>query len=289
MDTFYLCVFYFLHFITKISPKPLVKVYCKLLGSLAYKLNKKHKKIILANLKLCFPSQDEAWLNATCKQVYINYVSYFFDVIDNFGKSREYVSKKFVFLNPEIIDKAYNSKKSIILSTAHLSNWELLGYALGMRYDQIDIVGRALESPKMNALLEKSRKQFGATLVEKTGAARKLVRTLRKGGFIALLCDQDAINSESSQVMLFNTKVNFINTASKLAKKHDSWLLPVYIYKEDDIYKIYAYEAMDANVQSVEELTLYQAKCVEEMIKKNPSQYFFFHRRFKRYSSHIYE
>ncbi|MDN2795684.1 lauroyl acyltransferase, partial [Campylobacter jejuni] len=49
------------------------------------------------------------------------------------------------------------------------------------------------------------------------------------------------------------------------------------------------FKAKDSQNASLEELTLYQAQSCEEMIKKRPWEYFFFHRRFASYNEEIYK
>ena len=54
MDKIYLILFYTLWFIVKILPEFALKGFSNLMGILAFYINKKHKKIVLTNLDMCF-------------------------------------------------------------------------------------------------------------------------------------------------------------------------------------------------------------------------------------------
>src|SRR6185436_6033974 len=85
------------------------------------------------------------------------------------------------------------AKRPIVIVTGHCGNWELLAAALNQRGLGMAVVARELDDQGLQEALLGFRARFGTrTIVRGTpGAARELLRTLRSGGALGMLIDQD--------------------------------------------------------------------------------------------------
>ncbi|AKJ53961.1 lauroyl acyltransferase [Campylobacter lari] len=284
----YLSLFYMLKVLVKILPSKLLSSFVNLVALITYKLNHKHRKIIDTNLKICFPEKDQKWRDETSLNIYKNFAKFGIDFIKNQNASKEEIINKICFDDEEQILNIMQSKRPLIVTTAHYGNWELLALSFGAKFQGISIVGRALDSVIMDKILSKNRTQFNIELIEKKGGLKKMLKALKEGRSLGILTDQDAVDGESVKIQYFNQEVNFIAGASVLAKKTNAMILPCFVYQKDGKFFVKTFKALDASKASVEELTKYQAKCCEEMIKIKPDEYFFFHKRFKRYNHELY-
>ncbi|HEC1773127.1 TPA: lauroyl acyltransferase [Campylobacter lari] len=284
----YLSLFYMLKVLVKILPSKLLNSFVNLVALITYKLNHKHRKIIDTNLKICFPEKDQKWRDETSLNIYKNFAKFGIDFIKNQNASKEEIINKICFDDEEQILNIMQSKRPLIVTTAHYGNWELLALSFGAKFQGISIVGRALDSVIMDKILSKNRTQFNIELIEKKGGLKKMLKALKEGRSLGILTDQDAVDGESVKIQYFNQEVNFIAGASVLAKKTNAMILPCFVYQKDGKFFVKTFKALDASKASVEELTKYQAKCCEEMIKIKPDEYFFFHKRFKRYNHELY-
>ncbi|EAI3905238.1 lauroyl acyltransferase [Campylobacter lari] len=284
----YLSLFYILKALVKILPSKLLNSFANLVALITYRLNHKHRKIIDTNLKICFPEKDQKWRDETSLNIYKNFAKFGIDFIKNQNASKEEIINKICFDDEEQILNIMQSKRPLIVITAHYGNWELLALSFGAKFQGISIVGRALDSVIMDKILSKNRTQFNIELIEKKGGLRKMLKALKEGRSLGILTDQDAVDSESVKIQYFNQEVNFIAGASVLAKKTNAMILPCFAYQKDEKFFVKTFKALDASKASIEELTKYQAKCCEEMIKFKPDEYFFFHKRFKRYNHELY-
>lgn len=282
MNYIYLIAFYILKFLVKILPKNALYAFANFIAYISYQFNKKHRKIIDTNLQICFPDKDKIWRDQTSLNIYKNYAKFGIDFIKNQNASKEEIIDKIHFDDEEKILSILKNKTPLIATTAHYGNWELLALFFGAKFEGISIVGRALDSKIMDKILSKNRTQFNIELIEKKGGIKKMLKALKEGRSLGLLTDQYANKNESIKITYFNQEVNFISGASVLAKKVKGVILPCFIYQKDDKFFIKAFDPMDANEHSIEELTKYQAKTCEEMIKFKPDEYFFFHKRFKQ-------
>lgn len=287
MNYIYLITFYILKFLVKILPKNALYTFTNFIAYISYKFNKKHRKIIDINLQICFPDKDKIWRDQTSLNIYKNYAKFGIDFIKNQNASKEEIINKIHFDDEEKITTILKNNIPLIATTAHYGNWELLALFFGAKFEGISIVGRALDSKIMDKILSKNRTQFNIELIEKKGGIKKMLKALKEGRSLGLLTDQYANENESIKITYFNQEVNFISGASVLAKKVKGVILPCFIYQKDDKFFIKAFDPMDANEHSIEELTKYQAKTCEEMIKFKPDEYFFFHKRFKQSERYV--
>ncbi len=188
-----------------------------------------------------------------------------------------------------VFQEAIESKRPLVFITAHFSCWELIPFIYASNFGGISIVTRTLDSKVMNELLAKSRTQhFDIELIDKIGGAKKMLAALKNGRALGILPDQDASDSESVVVEFFGKKVNWNAGASVIAKKVGALLIPAFVYQRGEKYGVRCFAPLDAATATKEELSAYQAKCCEEMIKARPDEYFFFHKRFKRFYDEIY-
>lgn len=291
MDIIYLALYYFLKILFKITPEFAMDFFIKLIARLAHFFNKNHRKIILANLNLAFGDSKTALQKQTIiKDVYKNFVHFAFDFIQNQNTTQEKVLQKVTFINEEIFHKALKTQRPIIIQTAHYGNWELLSLAFAAKFGNISIVGRALDSQAINKILSKNRAQFHIQVIDKKNALRPMLKALRQKRFLGVLVDQNTTVNEGIEVKFFNKKVMHSNALSIIAKKTNALIIPVFIQKNSNNYhSIIAYEPLDINFHTTEEITQLQSNATQKIIESKPDEYFWFHRRFKHFYKEAYE
>ncbi len=82
--------------------------------------------------------------------------------------------------------------QGLIFVTAHFGCWEAAGVALAkLGYPPTSVV-RGMPYDALDQYIRQLRETGGQKVVDKEGALRQLVSTLRHGGHVALLIDQDA-------------------------------------------------------------------------------------------------
>ncbi|EAH5553037.1 lauroyl acyltransferase [Campylobacter upsaliensis] len=288
-DRLYLFLYYLLRFLTAILPKFLLQKLGLMVAKITFHLNQKHRRIIDINLQLCFPQKDLKEREQIALKIYQNFAKFGLDCIQNRSSTKEKILQKVHFDNEEILTQALKSQKALILTTAHYGNWELASLAYAAKFGKMAIVGRNLDSKEMNRLLGQNRTQFDIELIDKKGGLKKMLKALKERRTLGILTDQDCALNESLRLKFFDKEVNYQMGASVIAKKTNALIIPAFIYQKAGIFHIKCFEAMDATLKSIEELTHYQAHCTEEMIKFKPDEYFFFHKRFRSFNANIYK
>lgn len=288
-DKIYLSLYYTLKFLVSILPQCMLKLLARFVAKIVFLCNQKHRKIIDINLKICFPNYSLAQRKQIAQAIYYNFAKFGIDCLQNQNTTPAKILAKVHLDNPQILTTALHSQRPIILTTAHYGNWELAPLAFAASFAPISIVGRKLDSKAMDKILSQNRTQFNIELIDKKGGLKKMLKALKDGRTLGILTDQDCADSEALRLEFFGKEVNFLCGASVLAKKTGALLIPCFVYQGQNGYHIRCFEAMDGAECSLLELTKYQAKSCEEMIKFKPDEYFFFHKRFRSFNAKIYE
>jgi len=91
----------------------------------------------------------------------------------------------------ELVDRALQGGKGVILATPHLGAWEGAGLYCAHKY-QITCLYRPLKITGLESLVNKARSRLGGNYVPANASGiRKLYVTLERGGAVAMLPDQE--------------------------------------------------------------------------------------------------
>jgi KDO2-lipid IV(A) lauroyltransferase len=79
----------------------------------------------MANLAKAFPEKSEAERKIICRKFYRHFCDLVLESIKNFSISDAQARKRFVTINPEVINDYADQGQSVIVSGGHYTNWEL--------------------------------------------------------------------------------------------------------------------------------------------------------------------
>tara|TARA_B100000686_G_C16235836_1_gene687159 strand:- start:237 stop:635 length:399 start_codon:yes stop_codon:yes gene_type:complete len=111
---------------------------------------------------------------------------------------------------------------------------------------------------------------------------RELIENLKKGYSVALMIDQRV--TEGSKVNFFGKEATTTTIPAQLIKKYECELVPVYIERYNNFFfNMYISKPVKINKdKSIDDITIYLNKVLEEMILKNPEQWIWTHDRWKK-------
>jgi len=289
-DKFFYYLFLALNKLSLITPK-FVKVYiAKALAFLFYKFHKKYYGVAKANLDFVYPNLTNNQKEQIIKDMFFNLAQNLGSFIENQNATKQRILNKVTFKNEEILLNALKSKKPIILLSGHFSNWELLYLAISAKYTPLIGVGKALKQPWLDYILKKNREQFGIKMIEKRGAMRKMVSSIKQKKVLGILVDQ---NLEGEIVKFFNKDARHTTSAAILAQKFDAIVIPCFIKRVGfEKYEATFYNPISVDKNSlnfIKEHTQKQADITEKIIKQNPSEWLWIHRRWKYKYPQIYK
>lgn len=288
-------LYYFFSFLIRVTPRSIMRGIFKSVANLLYRIDKRRKKIAYINLDFAYG--DSITLEektAIVKGCYENLTLNLLEFIRNLEINKETFMQKITYKNAHIVEKAMNENKKIIFITAHYGFWEFSPPAIAMLCP-VTGVGRPLGMKALDDVLRLSREKFGVRLLDRKGAMKGLVKSLKEGRNIGLLVDQNTASNEGILVNFFGKKARHIPTAAVLARKFDALIIPAFIDSEDKehftftFYEPIVTEKSDDAEKDILESVQKQADITEKVIRQNPKEWFWFHRRWKNQYEEIYQ
>lgn len=180
----------------------------------------------------------------------------------------------------EHIAEAQASGRGVLLVGCHLTTMDAAGRIIN-GYIKTDILYRKDPNPLLAYALIKAREQYvGAAIVRSD--TRQLIRNLRAGGVVWYAPDQDYGIKHSVFAPFFGIQAATVSTA-RIAQLGKAAVLPFSHYRNDEgCYRlVIGAELTDfPSGDEVADATRIN-KIIEDMVRTEPDQYLWVHRRFK--------
>ncbi len=295
IEYLYLFTYKMFSFFIKVLPESWLDGGIHALARFAYFASAKRRRVIHANLEVCFPKMEEKEKKSIGIHSYQNLLHGIAGFIKREGQSKKEILKNIHFENREILDDLLKKEEKVILVTAHFGVWEILPSAIALGFDiPLSTVGRELDSALMQKYLKKGREQVGVELINKRGALKGMIKAMGQGRILGLLVDQSIPQRLSEDVTFFGKTVTHTPSVSILARKFDAKIIPIYITSRDfkhHTITCYPPIMIDKNLskeEDIKRLNQAQATILEEVIQKRPDEWFWSHKRFKVYDKEIY-
>ncbi len=269
----------------------------ELLGLLLYHVWKSRRTIAIDNLRKCV---DLGALSLTqspeevIRENFRNLGRSFIEIIKiYYGRGRG-ILEKTVIKGMEHFEKARAKGKGVFLITGHCGNWELLAILASYKVAPLSVVVRPLNNPYLNRFLVKARSRFGNRIIEKKGALRAILGTLKDGGFVGILMDQAVFPDEGYVVEFLGRGAWTTKMPALLARKTGAPAVAAFIRRTESGHEIRVYPeiVLSSNrdqEEAVKEDTKKFSGFIEDYIRENPSQWLWMHRRWKRVPSETRE
>jgi len=153
-----------------------------------------YKKLAVRNIRLAeidVPKEGAA-LKAFVREVLIQNILTYIEMIHLFRMEREDVEKVISIENEDVLKKLYAQYPGVIFVLGHLGNWELMGQIVAYKGYPLSVIARKQNNPYTDRLINRMREKSGIKLIFRDRqAVPKVMRLLREGHGVAILNDQD--------------------------------------------------------------------------------------------------
>lgn len=260
----------------------------KTLGRWAFSLLRDFRKTTLVNLRSAFGKlKDETEQREIALNVFENIGKNFVD-LTRLGKLDISTIERMIQVEGlKHFDSAYKKKKGVIAVTGHIGNFELLAAYFSLKGYKVSVIGRDLSNPGLNKLLVRNRESVGLENISSSEDVRKIIKALSSGRALGVLADQDSTRVKSVFVSFFGRAARTPIGPALLHLKLGSPLVPMVILRNgDDKYKIVVkpeleFEPTGDKNEDIRKLTQEYTEILEQIIRENPSQWVWMHRRWK--------
>jgi Kdo2-lipid IVA lauroyltransferase/acyltransferase len=262
----------------------------RFLASVIYHIDKRHRQVGLDNLTQAFGDQyNDLERDQIVRGVYRHFCMMLMEILhtprrihlENYRDRIELVG-----LAP-MMDHWITGNRPLIILTGHYGNWELGGYLFGLFGFPTVSVARTLDNPYLERYLRSFREKTGQSLVPKTGGFDQMVEVLESNRALSFLADQDA-GQRGLYVDFFGRPASTHKAIALLAIAHQA---PVAVgvarrIGPDFRYEIRCEDVIDpadfaGTADDVRILTQRFTSALERLIRQDPTQYLWLHRRWK--------
>jgi KDO2-lipid IV(A) lauroyltransferase len=275
-------------------PKIALMALGRFIGTMVYLTDVPHRRIVRRNLQFAFPDWSREQIRRTSKRVFQNLGTTLVEICQLSTFSREDVLANVQVEGADRWQRALESKRGLIIVSAHLGNWEFgMQYAACFMQKPTLGVAKKIRFQPLNQWVHNLRTRFGNTIIYKKGALPEMRKTLRRGDVVAFLVDQSR-RREGVDVNFFGRRVTATPAAAFLSIRCKCPVLPIFCIRETNgQLTIHVDVPLDlewtGDLRSdVQTNTQRITDVVERMVRKYPEQWFWVHKRWKKYYPHLY-
>jgi KDO2-lipid IV(A) lauroyltransferase len=237
------------------------------------------------NLRRCFPDRTEAEIDSLLDEYYRQLAQVAAEFIKMADMSADQLRAHLQVQNVERVDAETRAGRSVLLLGAHQCNWEWALQAtvlyLGV---PIEAAYKPLHAPGFDRELRKLRCRYGAHLIAAKRLVREVVRRRGQLHAVAMHADQMPASSGRRQWLSFlGRDTAFYPGPAEIARLtgYAAFFVPMRRlsrgqYQVDFLPICAAGERLDPAV-----FTARYASLVEQMIRANPADWTWVHRRWK--------
>ncbi|PLZ03860.1 lipid A biosynthesis lauroyl acyltransferase [Burkholderia sp. WAC0059] len=251
------------------------------IGTALYALPSRRKRIVLVNLRLCFPEKTSHGHQQLAKAHFGHVVrSYLERGIQWFGSAQ--VIQDIVQIDSKIdLDDA--SAPPTIFMGFHFVGIEV-GCMLYSSHLPVASLYTRMSNTGLCDLARRQRGRFGAEMIERATSAKKIIGLLRSGTPVMLAADMDHGVENSVFVPFFGVPACTLTSISRLARLGRARVVPFVTEVLPDYqgYKLTIFEPLADFPSRSDEIDAQRMNTfLEEQIVRIPEQYYWVHRRFK--------
>jgi len=259
------------------------------LGKFFYRRFPIRRDVAFANLTMCFPEKGFEEIETILEKSYVNVATVFLEFLylPKFTKENIRDAVELPDESSALIQSALESGKGLILISGHFGNWELIAFAVGALLPKgLLITVHPFHNEFVDKVVNKYRSLLGNSTVPMDNSVRASISTLRGNGIVALLADQSSAK-ESLPARFFGIDVPTFQGPALFALRTHAVMATGFAARKDDgtyrlvLNKMDFSDLKNDSETSVAELTQRHVKALEDVIRKCPENWLWFHKRFK--------
>ncbi|MDD5627827.1 MAG: lysophospholipid acyltransferase family protein [Elusimicrobia bacterium] len=269
-------------------PRPAEVSLGRLLGRLLYALDWKRKRIGRENMARCLPELPATERERLLAENYRHYGILALELIHYFspfpGHYPAYVRRVVVLEGYEHWRKANARGKGVIFISGHFANWELMVAVGGLHGIPLTLVTRHLKPEWLHLQIEAGRLSIGCRCVYQPRTLPTILKALRQGESLGIAMDQYMPPPMGSPTPFFGTRVDTLAAVGPLAARTGAAVLSATQRREPDgRVRVILSPALDLGplLKDPAATNARLVREIENMIRANPSQWLWIHRRFK--------
>ncbi len=277
-------------YLWSLLPMPLLHLQGSFLAFLMYRVVGYRRRVVLSNLAMAFPEKSTAEQRDIARAFYRNLGDVIVEIVKLMSISAAELRRRVRHTNPEVIPAMVAHGGGGIAIFAHYTNWEWLGAGMGLQLPFATVGVYKTQSVRaVDCLMLHIRTRLGNDMITMEQTYRESLSRLQKPCYIAFLGDQ----APNPQPKLYFSQLLGQPAAAQLGIATISLKMRVPLYYFDIVRERRGYYAVTLrkvphedllpfSKENVQLLTDRHVEMLEEIIRRQPSDWLWSHRRWKR-------
>jgi Kdo2-lipid IVA lauroyltransferase/acyltransferase len=269
-------------------PRRWARALGALIGSLAYSLLGRLRRVGLTNLELAFPEKSPTEREQILRRLYRNLGW----LLAEFCQMPSYTPENTrAFARYEGLDRylaARDRGRGVLILTGHLGAWELSSYYHSLMGHPMSMVIRRLDNARVDKFVNNIRCLHGNRVLHKDDFARGLLAAMRQGETVGILMDTNMTPPQGEFVPFFGRLACTASGMARVALRTGATVLPGFMLWEESEqkYVLHFGESIELvstgnDEQDVLDNTARFTAVIESWIRRCPDQWLWVHRRWK--------
>ncbi len=267
---------------------PIVAIWWigRALGTLAYFVAGKYRKLALHNLRIAFGSEKSDPERQRIARAHFK--SLFANILCGFKlplMSEAEVAKRVKAENMHHLKEAFDAGRPLMHPIMHASCWEIMTqvpslYVFGHKPASIY---QPLRNPYLNALVLRRREKLGYKLFDRQEGFNEPMRYVRDMGMLGILVDQHA-GYQGQWSPFFDRLASTTNIVALCALRTNAVILPLMVYDDGPARWRFVCDGPLATSEAkpgISGITADINRTLERLIREQPESWFWVHERWK--------
>ncbi|MGB1237243.1 MAG: lysophospholipid acyltransferase family protein [Pseudomonadales bacterium] len=251
------------------------------LGNLLRVLAVKRRRVTEVNIGLCFPELNPSEQQQLVKDVFIASGIGLVETAWTHYASAEMFKGKIEVRGAELLHKALEQGRGVVLLGAHFSTLDLGSLLFAELNTPLCTIYRRHDNPYLDRAITAQRSQYSEPIERKN--MRQVIRKLKDNQCVWYAPDQDFGIENSVFATFFGHTAATITATSNLLRFNDSEIIMLAHYRKPDnsgyLVEFSAVEGDDYNDKEAFAQAVNDS--IEKAVRKQPDQYMWTHKRFK--------
>jgi KDO2-lipid IV(A) lauroyltransferase len=257
----------------------------RLISGIVFDLLKLRREYVINSLQQHL-NLDRKKAIKIAKKTYYNFLLNAFEMSGLKYWSNQKILEKITCQGLKNLKGALSRNKGAIIVSGHYALWELVPPWLSIKGFKVTVVVRRQNNPEADKWMNEMRTRHGALTTDSGYSIRQILKSLRKGHILALMIDQDN-GKQGIFVKFLGNWASAPTGPAQISLKTGAPIVPL-IIKPDyqnkhklTIFKPLFPENFTNTPQGQQLMTQEYTSILEQVVKADPEQWFWLHRRWK--------
>lgn len=154
-------------------------------------------KVVMDNLRRCFPEKSEGELKNIARLSYLNLSDITLEAFKGYSMSEAVLQKRFKVLNAELPQQYLDTGRKVMLLGAHYGNWEWGGVSIPLSLKQMTVaVYKAMSNKRLEEYMFHQRAYRNLYLAPNSLTEPTFAKFADQAVMLALVADQNPSNAD---------------------------------------------------------------------------------------------